>query len=163
MIIVSVCPRCGIIEKSDKMSCCGRGGSWFKNCGGAGNAKLQHTWYEGIQACKAQMQSKTAISQQNGGDSSHDADMTNSKAVAASSKMFAFTSVNTSTSKSVTPSIITSVYTLMVNTPTNVLMTSSTHTSDSTSIIAHGCESLLKISVHINLLFIIVFSVIYQG
>merc|ERR1719305_1436371 len=51
-ITVPVCPRCGTIVKSDKISCCGRGGSWFKNCGGIGNIKLHHTWYEGIQACK---------------------------------------------------------------------------------------------------------------
>ena len=43
------------------MSCCGRGGSWFKNCGRAGNAKLHHTWYEGIQACKKLEHSKRAI------------------------------------------------------------------------------------------------------
>ena len=28
-IISSVCPKCGIIAKSGKISCCGRGGSWF--------------------------------------------------------------------------------------------------------------------------------------
>ena len=62
--VSAVCPRCGTIGKSDKMSCCGRGGSWFDNCGGAGNAKLHHTWYEGIQACKARSQSKIVISQE---------------------------------------------------------------------------------------------------
>ena len=61
-IISPVCTKCGSIKKSGKVSCCARGGSWFRNCGGSGNAKLQHTWYEGIQACKTQ--SKTAIDQQ---------------------------------------------------------------------------------------------------
>merc|ERR1719201_3088543 len=47
--IGSVCPTCGTIGKSGKSSCCGRGGSWFRNCGSVENAKLVHTWYEGIQ------------------------------------------------------------------------------------------------------------------
>ena len=63
-IISSVCATCGFIAKSGRISCCGRGGSWFGNCGGAGNAKLAHTWYEGIRACKTLAQSKTAIGQQ---------------------------------------------------------------------------------------------------
>ena len=46
------------------MSCCGRGGSWFGTCGGAGNRKVQHTWHEGIRACKAWRQSKAAMGQQ---------------------------------------------------------------------------------------------------
>merc|ERR1712037_324506 len=37
-----VCPKCATIKKSGKMSCCGRGGSWYKNCGAAGNIKLDH-------------------------------------------------------------------------------------------------------------------------
>merc|ERR1712032_1428143 len=64
VITTSVCPKCGIIAKSGKSSCCGRGGSWFKNCGGAGNTKLRHTWYQGIQACKARTRSKSSIGQQ---------------------------------------------------------------------------------------------------
>ena len=49
--ISSACPKCGAIEKSGKTSCCGRGGSWFRNCGSAGNSHLKHTWHEGIRAC----------------------------------------------------------------------------------------------------------------
>ena len=63
-IINSKCRKCGIIQKSGKPSCCGYGGAWFKNCGSAGNTKLHHTWYEGIQACKARSQSKTVVGQQ---------------------------------------------------------------------------------------------------
>merc|ERR1712032_1386329 len=63
-ITVSVCLRCGTIAKSGKPSCCGRGGSWFKNCGGGGNTKLQHSWYEGMQACKRRPHSRTAAGQQ---------------------------------------------------------------------------------------------------
>ena len=46
------------------MSCCGRGGSWFGNCGSAGNTKLGHTWYEGLHSCKARAQSNVVIDQQ---------------------------------------------------------------------------------------------------
>merc|ERR1712224_375303 len=63
-IISSACILCGTIGKSGRRSCCGRGGSWFRNCGSAGNAKVDHTWYEGIQACKTQAQSQAAISHQ---------------------------------------------------------------------------------------------------
>merc|ERR1719201_2527079 len=61
----SLCSKCGIIVKSGKISCCGRSGSWFGKCRSAGNAKLDHTWYEGIQACKqALAQSKAAVGRQ---------------------------------------------------------------------------------------------------
>ena len=55
------CPRCGSIGKSGRSSCCGRGGSWFRNCGSAGNMKLQHTWRAGIQACEARPQESKAV------------------------------------------------------------------------------------------------------
>ena len=170
-IAVSVCPRCGTIGKSGKPSCCGRGGAWFKNCGGAGNAKLDHSWYEGIQACKARSQSKTVVgnqlngAQQKGIDSSQGADRTNAKSIIAATKTFVFTSVNTSRPMSVTTSIVTPVYTAddvsittssHTSTSTHTLMTSSTHTSASTSIIKRGCVNVLKIIVHINLLFLTV-------
>jgi len=60
-IISSECPKCGNMEKSGKISCCGRGGSWFGNCASAGNTKLDHTWHEGVQACKAPSQFKTIV------------------------------------------------------------------------------------------------------
>ena len=56
----SVCPTCATIKKSGKMSCCALGGSWYGNCG---SAALQHTWYEGVQACKARPL-RTAMVQQ---------------------------------------------------------------------------------------------------
>ena len=172
---VSLCHRCGIITKSGEMSCCGRGGSWFKNCGGAGNTKLHHTWYEGIQACKARSQSKTVIgqelnvAQQKDIDSSQGDGTSNYKVVIATTRTSVFTSVNTpsetapiDTSTSTpwnTPDniqITPSDHTLTTNTPTNTFMTSSAHTSASTSITKRGCVNLLKITVHINILFIIV-------
>ena len=155
----AACPRCGAIGKSGKMSCCGRGGSWFKNCGGAGNTKLPHTWYEGIQACKSRTVSKKDISQQKGIDSSHGADKINYKSVITATKTFTFTSVNTPTPISEsTTSIITSTYTSTQT--SNSLMTSSTHKPVNKSITSQGCEILLKIIVYINLLFC---DLIFQG
>jgi surface protein len=58
------CAKCGSIKKSGKMSCCGRGGSWFRDCGSGGNSKFGHTWSEGIQACVVTAESsKTGIDQ----------------------------------------------------------------------------------------------------
>merc|ERR1711959_126224 len=60
----STCAVCGSVKKSRKKSCCGRGGSWYKNCGTSGNKKskkFDHTWFEGIQACKSKWASKSAF------------------------------------------------------------------------------------------------------
>merc|ERR1712032_1731991 len=54
----NTCAVCGPVKKSRKKSCCGRGGSWFRNCGSAGNKKFGHTWFEGIQVCKQWVSSK---------------------------------------------------------------------------------------------------------
>ena len=54
--ISPVCPACGIVKRSGKLSCCAPGGSWFGNCGSAGNANLEHTWHEGIRVCNTQFQ-----------------------------------------------------------------------------------------------------------
>ena len=47
-----MCLKCGVAKKSGKRSCCVRGGAWFKYCGEAGDGQFEHTWTEGIQACK---------------------------------------------------------------------------------------------------------------
>ena len=103
------CSKCGTIPKSGKMSCCARGGSWFKNCGGAGNTKLQHTWYEGIQACKEQEPSMVAVRhrQQNGVVFSHGGDKVNSEAVISSAQPSKLSSANMSTQMADGTSIIT--------------------------------------------------------
>ena len=135
-----VCRKCGTIGKSGKMSCCALGGSWFKNCGGAGNARLQHTWYEGIHACKARIQSRTAVGQQENTvkqkriGSSHGAATVNSKGVV-------ITADNVSTSTS----------TINIETRTTTIP------SASTSVTFQGYQSLLNIELRINLLAIIVF------
>ena len=175
VITTSVCPKCGIIAKSGKSSCCGRGGSWFKNCGGSGNTKLQHTWNEGIQACKARSQSTTNIRQQINDaqeriiDSSQGDSMANDKAVIAATKTFAFASVNTSTLKSVTSSVIASIYTpgnvsiaMLVRTSkanesAHILKTSSTQTSVSKAITTQGYPNPLNNIGYIYIFFIMIF------
>ena len=72
--IVAACLKCGAIEKTGKLSCCARGGSWFGNCGGADNAKREHTWHEGLQACTSR-QSKVAIGQQQKNENDEQQDM----------------------------------------------------------------------------------------
>jgi len=37
---------------SGKLSCCTRGGSWFQKCGNLGDPNFDHTWNEGVQACR---------------------------------------------------------------------------------------------------------------
>ena len=63
--IVSVCHTCGVVKKSNKRSCCARGGSWYGKCGGADNTNREHTWYEGLQACKALQSQAVMVHQQN--------------------------------------------------------------------------------------------------
>ena len=46
------CAKCGIIKISGKLSCCARGGAWFKKCGNVGEKRFDHTWTEGTHACK---------------------------------------------------------------------------------------------------------------
>ena len=53
--IDNMCPKCGIVKKSGKLSCCARGGAWFKNCGNDGDREFDHTWVEGIEACKSRL------------------------------------------------------------------------------------------------------------
>ena len=53
VIISDKCLKCGTIKASGKLSCCARGGAWFKQCGDVGDDKFDHAWAEGIQACKS--------------------------------------------------------------------------------------------------------------
>ena len=46
------CPKCGTLKKTTRLSCCARGGAWFERCGDTSDIKFDHTWVEGIQACK---------------------------------------------------------------------------------------------------------------
>ena len=50
-ISIKQCPTCAKMKKSGKLSCCARGGAWFKNCGDTNEKDFDHTWAQGIQAC----------------------------------------------------------------------------------------------------------------
>ena len=159
------------------MSCCGRGGSWFGTCGGAGNIKVDHTWYEGIRACKARAQSKTVmgqqlnVAQQSSHDSSnvpaststaYDSDTTNpepiivatmTRMIGSPSDMSAIAASNAFVDTAVNESIATS----MDKPCTQMLTTASSLASASRSIVAQGCgEHLLNIGTHVSILLIIV-------
>ena len=101
MTISSKCPQCGIIQKSGKLSCCGRGGSWFGNCESARNANFGNTWHEGIWACRAR-QFQAAVGQQ---ERPPDASSEDSKALIAAAQIFDPTPANTVTLTLVTTQI----------------------------------------------------------
>ena len=48
----SRCPMCGTNKKSGKLSCCARGGAWFRKCGDVRDTTFDHTWADGVQACR---------------------------------------------------------------------------------------------------------------
>ena len=50
--ISPVCTKCVVIKRSGRLSCCAPGGAWFENCGTSSNSNTDHTWVEGIQACR---------------------------------------------------------------------------------------------------------------
>ena len=119
LIIDLACSKCGIIGKSGKLSCCGRGGSWFGNCGSAGEAKLGHKWSEGVEACKAWSQPEIVVGQQLHG---------------AQDDIQLDVSTSTPNAASVDSSIMTLEEIFLSRASTDVLTTDSAHTSASTSI-----------------------------
>ena len=175
------CPECGAIQKSGKASCCARGGSWFENCGSAGNRRFVHTWYEGIRACKGR-QFRTAVgqrvhgSQPNSNASSDDASMdSNSKAVATTARMLLSTPanrsipvpdaavpVNTSISGPVRQftSKEIAVSTIAMNEPmrsalADMFATTSSHTSVGASTAARAYEQLCYITTGTGMMFLV--------
>ena len=147
-----ICLKCGNIGKSGKISCCGRGGSWFRNCGASGNTQLDHMWSEGIQACKTWVHSKTSFEQQlkqkiqsfsNGVSLPISTDTT-------AAKTLTFTSSNAPRPKSGTTQII-----YPVDTPTAKMSAiTAAHTPTSTSITTQGFEKLPSIVCCIILLLV---------
>ena len=161
--IVGVCLKCGITKKSGKMSCCGRGGSWFGKCGSAGNTKLGHTWHEGLESCKARSPPKIVISQQlNGADqdgsrSSNDVGSASSKTQVVSPKQFALTSASTTAALPIVASVGTNTSTshaalTIRNHASNTLQT----TLAQKPVISQGYTSkyMLGFTVHMIFLFI---------
>ena len=96
--ISALCPKCGFISQSGKSTCCGRGGSWFGNCGGsAGNVRLGHTWSEGVQACKARDFRLVVDQHQHASDPKSNTTSDEDKAVIVTPNIFTSASANTLT------------------------------------------------------------------
>ena len=113
------CRKCGTIGKSGKSSCCGRGGSWFRNCGNAGNVKNSHTWYEGIQVCNTRSQPKRASGREsnaaqqqlissNRADRGDNTSMTNTSTITTMFTISHTNTLTTTTSDTITATISTS-------------------------------------------------------
>ena len=49
------CAKCVGNKKSGTLTCCGRGGAWFDNCGNPGDTDFDYTWGQGIRACKSKL------------------------------------------------------------------------------------------------------------
>ena len=47
-----VCPKCGTMQPHGKVSCCGVGGTWFNKCGRIDDPNFEHTYADGLTACK---------------------------------------------------------------------------------------------------------------
>ena len=102
------------------MSCCGRGGSWFGNCGSGDDANASHMWSEGIWACNIRL-THTVVGQNlrapkpRQDTSSDDASMgTDSTAVIATGRMFAPIPANSG--KMSTPAVDLTEITASLNT-----------------------------------------------
>ena len=48
---IAKCAKCGTFKKSERVSCCAPGGTWYQKCGVAGSRKFDHSWLEGVEAC----------------------------------------------------------------------------------------------------------------
>jgi len=146
------CLKCGTIQKSGKLSCCARGGSWFGDCAATANAKVQHTWYEGIQSCKGRKSETVVLAQQQSNASSGDAG--NFTTEATLSDVHAKTSVKV-------PGIPVDE---PIVPPTNIEIAESNaeasadiavHQSGSTSINAREFGNLWSVFVHAGMLLVI--------
>merc|ERR1712025_496443 len=170
-IVASGCLACGTIQKSGKLSCCARGGSWFGDCGATRNAKVKHTWYEGIQACK-ERQHKTAVLaqqrnevQQYSNASSGDGDAGN----VTNSTTDIMATASDTTPSNVHAKASAKVPVIPVRRPINLPINgeitnpvaeapmdiAAIQSSGSASIIATECGSLWSIFVHAGMLLII--------
>ena len=165
-----ICPECGIIDKSGKRSCCGRGGSWFGNCGSFRNASRTYTWYDGIRVCKArQFQAELGLqrrsSQPRSDASSDDESMgVDFNVVIAAARVFASSPGNTSTPMPV-PRPVPLPAKTSIHSPARMsvadnaiaAVTGITHTSLVTSNTAQECETPLRILTHVILALIVVY------
>ena len=63
--MIAFCPVCGIIARTGERSCCGVGGSWFQKCAKIVGSEADHTWKEGIKACKTGTDTRGKTKQNN--------------------------------------------------------------------------------------------------
>ena len=153
----SVCLKCGTVRKSGKASCCGHGGSWFGNCGSAGDVNAGHTFNEGIRACKT-WQFQVALDQElNAAQAKHDVFSSDtSVAVALISNPRSFESELASRTHTLMPlpfATSITVQSITAGIPEAV----GSHISDSVSITAQGCEKLLFTVSYVSIIFILVY------
>ena len=47
----TTCPKC-VANDVGTRTCCARGGGWYRTCGKKGDSKAEHTWDEGLRACR---------------------------------------------------------------------------------------------------------------
>ena len=59
IVTAFVCPKCAMIDRLGKLSCCAPGASWYQNCGRTSGSAFDHTWAEGFKACKHQTEAMT--------------------------------------------------------------------------------------------------------
>ena len=130
--VSSACLTCGTIKKSDKLSCCARGGSWFGKCGATGNTKLQHTWHEGIQACEAGQYKAVVMEQQ---QNSARQDINNSSG-GVDNALKSKTSIKVNQTFASTPANMSTLGVTPVSVHNNATWTT-TDTSMSNTVIAH--------------------------
>ena len=93
--MISVCSKCATIGRSGKSSCCGRGGSWFGNCGNAGDTTVEHRWYEGLQVCRTGSGQESIVAEEM--NSSDGVGNETSEAVILATTKFEVNSTDTST------------------------------------------------------------------
>ena len=48
--IINKCPKCGT-NAQGKRTCCASNGAWKDECGDPGE-DMEHTWFEGVEACQ---------------------------------------------------------------------------------------------------------------
>ena len=153
--ISPVCPKCGTTGKSGKLSCCGRGGSWFGNCGNAENTKFGHTWYEGIQSCKSR-QFPIAVGKHVGGSKTKGSGSSDDNSTSGHWKAaFVAPTMLISSPNMITPSPDAWPITVPANTSmtmVNISFMTKSRTPDSASLAGQECENLLQIVAHISVI-----------
>ena len=168
--ISSVCLACGTIKKSGKLSCCARGGSWFGDCAATVIAdwfiaEVQHTWYEGIQACKGRQRNKVIRKQRNdiqensNNTSSGAGNVTNAKTVILGTFADANASVNAPAISGANPTIDGPITPPMITHPMAEAFAEIAASSGGASIITRECDNLFEIVGHISMLTLLIIDI----